>query len=443
LDAARMLTWQNAPERSVIILVTDGEEVGLLGAKLFAQNHSWANDIGAVINIDNRGGDGPAQLFETGPNDWALINAIAPHITHPVMGSFFVEIYRRMPNGTDLTAFLARGQTGINIACTGAIERYHTPADTFDAVNLSSLQHEGDMATQALSGLCAIPADAFPSDSGVFIDVFGRMIVAWSARSGIVLSITALLGVVGFGAHVARSNSQVNGVSDSFFTRDYFKGVLATVAALLATIALVAAASWIMERAGMYGRQYADGLLTQQDVVKNEKPNWSAQFAAAYWPPHGILVYVFLSVICVPVSWLTANMLLRGNSPWKSWTGIWSAIAMLNLVISLIAPGVSAILLPLVISAVCAAWLGATIFGVDRIATTLLATFIPIAIAATLYAPLEILSWADVGLSMPIFRGILSGLYAVFLLMLFATPGAKNITPVTPAPETLALTTTN
>jgi hypothetical protein len=44
---------------------------------------------------------------------------------------------------------------------------------------------------------------------------------------------------------------------------------------------------------------------------------------------------------------------------------------------------------------------------------------------------------------MPIFRGILSGLYAVFLLMLFATPGAKNITPVTPAPETLALTTTN
>ena len=443
LDAARMLTLQNAPERSVIILVTDGEEVGLLGAKLFAQNHPWANDIGAVINIDNRGGDGPAQLFETGPNDWALINAIAPRITHPVMGSFFVEVYRRMPNGTDLTAFLARGQTGINIACTGAIERYHTPADTFDAVNLSSLQHEGDMATQALSGLCAMPADAFPSDSAVFIDVFGRMIVAWSARSGIVLSIAALLGVVGFGAHVARSNSQVNGVSDSFFTRDYFKGVLATVAALLATIALVAVASWIMERAGMYGRQYADGLLAQQDVVKNAKPNWSAQFAAAYWPPHGILVYVFLSVICVPVSWLTANLLLRGNSPWKSWTGIWSAIAMLNLVISLIAPGVSAILLPLVISAVCAAWLGATIFGVDRIATTLLATFIPIAIAATLYAPLEILSWAGVGLSMPIFRGILSGLYAVFLLMLFATPGAKNITPVTRAPETQALTTTN
>ena len=42
------------------------------------------------------------------------------------------------------------------------------------------------------------------------------------------------------------------------------------------------------------------------------------------------------------------------------------------------------------------------------------------------YAPLEILSWSDVGLSMPIFRGILSGLYAVFLLMLFVVAHASQ-----------------
>ena len=424
LDMARMLTLQETPERPVIILVTDGEEVGLLGAKLFAQNHAWANDIGAVINIDNRGGDGPAQLFETGPNDLALINAIAPHITHPVMGSFFVEVYRRMPNGTDLTAFLERGQTGINIACTGAIARYHTSADTFSVVNLAALQHEGDMATQALSGLCAMPADAFPSDSAVFIDVFGRFIVAWPARSGVVLSFAALLGVVGFGAHVARN--PVKNKSGGLFTRDYFKGALAAVVALLATIALVMAASWIMERVNLFGRNYATGLLAQQSVAKDVKSNWAAQFAAAYWPPYGILLYVFLAVICVPVSWLTANRLLRGNSPWKSWCGIWSALAIFNLVISLIAPGVGAILLPLVISAGCAAWLGTSIFGVQSTATSFLAILFPIAIAATMYAPLEILSWSDVGLSMPIFRGILSGLYAVFLLMLFVVAHASQ-----------------
>ena len=447
LDAARMLTLQEPPERPVIILVTDGEEAGLLGAKLFAQNHAWANDIGAVINIDNRGGDGPAQLFETGLQDYALINAIAPRITHPVMGSFFVEIYRRMPNGTDLSAFLARGNTGINIACTGAIERYHTPADTFHAVNLASLQHQGDMATQALGGLCAMPANAFPAENAVFIDVFGRFVLAWSASSGVVLSIAALLGVVGFGAHVARARGQVIQVSGGLFTRDYFKGALAVAVVMIASIALVVVVAWSMERAGLYGRQYASALLEQQGVAQNVKPNGAALFAAAYWPPHGLALYIILACVCVPVSWLGAKWFLCGGSPWNCWTGVWSAIGIINLVVSIFAPGAGAILLPIIFGAASAAWLGAAIFGIQSGATAFLAMGVPLIIAGAIYAPLEILSWPDVGLSMPIFRGILSGLYAVFFLMLFAKPrfrhstnaaardevNAQEATPITPA----------
>jgi len=430
----------------VIILVTDGEEAGLLGAKLFAQNHAWANDIGAVINIDNRGGDGPAQLFETGLQDYALINAIAPRITHPVMGSFFVEIYRRMPNGTDLSAFLARGNTGINIACTGAIERYHTPADTFHAVNLASLQHQGDMATQALGGLCAMPANAFPAENAVFIDVFGHFVLAWSASSGVVLSIAALLGVVGFGAHVARTRGQVNEASDGLFTRDYFNGALAVAVVMIASIALVVVVAWSMERAGLYGRQYASALLEQQGVAQNVKPNGAALFAAAYWPPHGLALYIILACVCVPVSWLGAKWFLCGGSPWNCWTGVWSAIGIINLVVSIFAPGAGVILLPIIFGAASAAWLGAAIFGIQSGATAFLAMGVPLIIAGAIYAPLEILSWPDVGLSMPIFRGILSGLYAVFFLMLFATPrfrhstnaaardevNAQQATPITP-----------
>ena len=426
LDAARLLTLQEPPERPVIILVTDGEEAGLLGAKLFAQNHVWANEIGAVINIDNRGGDGPAQLFETGSDDLALINAIAPRITHPVMSSFFVEIYRRMPNGTDLSAFLARGNTGINIACTGAIERYHTPADTFHAVNLASLQHQGDMATQALGGLCAMPANAFPSESAVFIDVFGRFVLAWSASSGVVLSIAALLGIVGFGAHIARARGQVIQISGGLFTRDYFKGALAVVVVMIASIALVMVVAWSMERAGLYGRQYANALLEQQGVAQNVKPNGAALFAAAYWPPHGLALYIILACVCVPMSWLGAKWFLRGGSPWKCWTGVWSAIGIINLAVSIFAPGAGAILLPIIFGAASAAWLGAAIFGIQSGVTAFLAMGVPLIIAGAIYAPLEILSWPGLGLSMPIFRGILSGLYAVFFLMLFATPRVRQ-----------------
>ena len=448
LDAARMLTLQEPPERPVIILVTDGEEAGLLGAKLFAQNHVLANEIGAVINIDNRGGDGPAQLFETGSDDLALINAIAPRITHPVMSSFFVEIYRRMPNGTDLSAFLARGNTGINIACTGAIERYHTPADTFHAVNLASLQHQGDMATQALGGLCAMPATVFPSERAVFIDVFGRFVLAWSASSGVVLSIAALLGIVGFGAHVARTRGQVNDASDGLFTRDYFKGALAVPVVMIASIALVMVVAWSMERAGLYGRQYASAMLEQQGVAPVAKPNGAALFAAAYWPPHGLALYIILACACVPMSWLGAKWFLCGGSPWKCWTGIWSAIGIINLAVSIFAPGAGAILLPIILGAVSAVWLGAAIFGIHSGVTAFLAMGVPLIIAGAIYAPLEILSWPGLGLSMPIFRGILSGLYAVFFLMLFATPRVRQSMDATAqlkanAPQVAPITPTN
>jgi hypothetical protein len=263
--------------------------------------------------------------------------------------------------------------------------------------------------------------------------------VVWPAKSGVVLSFAALLGVVGFGAHVARK--QVKNESGGLFTRDYFKGALAAVVALLATIALVMATSWIMERMDLFGRHYAEKLLAQQGDSPDVKPNWAAQFAAAYWPQYGILLCVFLAVICIPVSWLTANRLLRGNSPWKSWCGIWSTLAIFNLVISLIAPGVGAILLPIIVGAGCAAWLGASIFGVQSAATSFLAILFPIAISATIYAPLEILSWSDVGLSMPLFRGILSGLYAVFLLMLFAVAPASQTPRANTAMEYAALTT--
>jgi hypothetical protein len=238
----------------------------------------------------------------------------------------------------------------------------------------------------------------------------------------------------------------VNEASDGLFTRDYFKGALAVAVVMIASIALVMVVAWSMERAGLYGRQYANALLEQQGVAQNAKPNGAALFAAAYWPPHGLALYIILACVCVPMSWLGAKWFLCGGSPWKCWTGVWSAIGIINLAVSIFAPGAGAILLPIIFGAASAAWLGAAIFGIQSGVTAFLAMGIPLIIAGVIYAPLEILSWPDVGLSMPIFRGILSGLYAVFFLMLFATPrfrqstnaaardevNAQEATPITP-----------
>ncbi|MCE9620704.1 MAG: M20/M25/M40 family metallo-hydrolase [Planctomycetes bacterium] len=420
LEAARMLAAGPKPQRPVVILITDGEEAGLLGAKLFAQNHPMANDIAAVINIDNRGGDGPAQLFETGPNDLALIRAIAPHIARPVMGSLFAEVYRRMPNGTDLSVFLERGITGINIACAGGVERYHTAADTFDAVNLASLQHEGDMATEALRGLLALPADAFPSDRAVFLDLFGRFVLVWPASLGMVLSLLAAIGVIAIGPWAARCDRRERGAGQAHPIKDIFKGSLAALLAFAGTLTVVFCISWILERAGFFGLPYAEALLSQQNP--GVTPPWPMKFAAAYWPPHGMLVAIGLGTLCVPVSWFFSKVLLRSNLPWSGWSGVWGLMALLNVVVSVVAPGAGAILLPIVLSAAIAAWAGALIPGIQGKAAPLLATLVPIAVAAVIYAPLEMLCWPAVGLTMPLFRGFLSGLYAIFMLLIFMAP---------------------
>ncbi|NCA02165.1 MAG: M28 family peptidase [Sphingomonadaceae bacterium] len=61
-DALNVDPWAG---RDVIILITDGEEAGLLGAKHFAENHRWMADVGCVLNIDHRG-NGMAHIIANG-----------------------------------------------------------------------------------------------------------------------------------------------------------------------------------------------------------------------------------------------------------------------------------------------------------------------------------------------------------------------------------------
>ena len=64
LEAARALRARPVLARDVIFLVTDGEEVGLLGARAFLANHPWRSDVGVVVNVESRGNRGPAILFQ-------------------------------------------------------------------------------------------------------------------------------------------------------------------------------------------------------------------------------------------------------------------------------------------------------------------------------------------------------------------------------------------
>ena len=142
LETLRALR-QSAPLRNdCIFLVTDGEEDGMLGAALFMREHRWHGEPGVVLNFEARGTGGAATMFETStPNAW-MIRALRRAVPAANATSFAYEVYRRMPNNTDLSVF-KQGLAGMNFAFIEHPEWYHRPQDDPAHLDLRSVQEQG------------------------------------------------------------------------------------------------------------------------------------------------------------------------------------------------------------------------------------------------------------------------------------------------------------
>ena len=146
LETLRALRAGPPLRNDCIFLVTDGEEAGLLGAALFMKEHPWRNEPGVVLNFEARGTGGQATMFETSAgNEWLISNlqAAAPWANATLLG---YEIYRRMPNDTDLTVFKRGGLAGLNFAFIEHPEWYHRPQDDPAHLDGRSVQEQGDYA---------------------------------------------------------------------------------------------------------------------------------------------------------------------------------------------------------------------------------------------------------------------------------------------------------
>ncbi|MEL6431848.1 MAG: M20/M25/M40 family metallo-hydrolase, partial [Planctomycetota bacterium] len=199
LEAARALEARGGLQRDLILLFTDAEEQGLLGAQAFAEQHPFADEVGVVVNVEGRGANGPSRMFETGPGNGWSVEALGDVARAPSATSVSAEIYRRMPNGTDFTVWIERGVPGLNYAFIGDIHAYHTPLDGLSRLSAGSLQHHVDNVVDAVTALDRTPfpeAGAATSDA-VFLDLPTGNLVHASPRSvrlasGLVLLLAVL-----------------------------------------------------------------------------------------------------------------------------------------------------------------------------------------------------------------------------------------------------------
>lgn len=163
--------------RPVLVLITDGEESGLIGAAAFVENNPIAQLINAVVSIEARGVSGPAAMFETSlPNgrDIAVLNA---GVKKPISNSLAADVYARMPNGTDVTEYLKLGVDAGNYAIGGGVQFYHTPGDNLANMDKRSFFHIGANALEAMDAFIEQDGDE-AEGQWIYTDVYGLFVLA-------------------------------------------------------------------------------------------------------------------------------------------------------------------------------------------------------------------------------------------------------------------------
>lgn len=231
LEIARAIKTKGQPPRDVILLITDGEEAGLLGAEAFFGQHPLAKRIGFLINMEARGNGGRAQMFQTGPQNGQTLELFRKTAVDPTSSSLAVFLYENMPNDTDFTVSKNAGIPGLNYAFIGRQFDYHMPTATPANLDQGSLQ---DLGTQTLAAAReAAFAPALPAKAAdlTYANTAGSVILAYPPLWGWgVLALCTALSAVG----AWRTRQK-----DLLHWRDLLKGAGVSLFLLTGTAALV------------------------------------------------------------------------------------------------------------------------------------------------------------------------------------------------------------
>ena len=184
LETVRAIQTGTPLKNDLIVLFTDGEEAGLLGAEAFVASHTWLKDVGLVMNFEARGNSGPSLLFETSANNAPLVNEVANAAPSPIGSSLFYALYKLLPNDTDFAVFRPSHTPGLNFAFGGHLEAYHSWLDTADSLDTKSLQHHGSYALALSRRFGQMDLKQFKEARGddVFFDWFGSHLITYSER---------------------------------------------------------------------------------------------------------------------------------------------------------------------------------------------------------------------------------------------------------------------
>lgn len=198
LEAAETLKNHHKLNNDIIFLFTDAEEIGLIGAEAFAEEHPWMDDVGLILNLEARGNKGPAVAFEVSDQNGWIINEFIKGVERPFAASMMYEVYKMMPNNTDFTVFKDRGFSGFNVALVDGFANYHSATDTPENLSLASLQHIGSYVMSIAHHFGNISLNETKADDLVYFNIFGHKMISYPASWSIPIFVLVVILFITF-----------------------------------------------------------------------------------------------------------------------------------------------------------------------------------------------------------------------------------------------------
>jgi hypothetical protein len=301
LEAARVL-GQVRLHHTLLVLLTDGEELGLMGARAIVNDSEVASRLKTFLNFDGPAGAGTPLLFQASPGWGPPLDAWARSRT-PSGASFAVEIYRRLPNDTDFTILNERA-SGLNFAPLADAYVYHNDRDVPDRVDSSTLEREIANTVDIVRSIDAFDGEP-RSGSPTFFDVADRFAIMYGAN---------LTRVIAWGA-VASACVTWSVLTATLWRRRRWRLLLAWFWSLLSVVAALGLPA---------------GATSLFRVIRRELNPW---YASPIW------YFVLLAAAGITGMWVVARLSSLAPERWRPdrgsaavwWTALpgWIALAIL------------------------------------------------------------------------------------------------------------------
>lgn len=167
LETLRALRFLPPLENDLIVLFSDGDRPGALGARAFAEQHPWVPGIGLALQFESGGTRGPQMLYDTHGGNGAAIGGWAHAVPLPLGSSLMHEV----DTLKDAGPLKQVGQAGLVFSNIEGAPDYLGSLDTPDRLDRASLQHMGDTMLGMVRHFGARPLAGIARDDHVYFEL--------------------------------------------------------------------------------------------------------------------------------------------------------------------------------------------------------------------------------------------------------------------------------